>query len=130
MSERKFKVGTFISISKNTDIRAEFEKARELDLDCCQIKIWGVDAGVYTPEVAQQLMDASKETGVKITALWAGWSGPCEWGMRGMHTIGLVPVMTRYSRLNELKTAGANVSLSKLSVNECADEIMKLFGEK
>jgi len=32
--------------------------------------------------------------------------------------------------LNELKTAGANVSLSKLSVNECADEIMKLFGEK
>jgi len=98
------KIGVHINYNKDTDIMAEIAKAQELKLDCCQLCIW--DMSLYTDEHAKKIKDAIEKTGFEISALWAGWSGPCEWNFTyGPTTIGLVPPAYRGMRLAELKKA-------------------------
>ena len=43
---------------------------------------------------------------MSISALWAGWDGPCEWNFEfGPQTLGLVPEAYRESRLKQLMRA-------------------------
>ncbi len=98
------KIGVMIPVRPETDIDNEFKKAADLDLDCCQVSIWKMN--MYTEEVAEQLKAASAKHGVEIVALWAGWSGPCEWNFTfGPSTLGLVPPAYRGMRVAELKNA-------------------------
>lgn len=47
------------------------------------------------------------ESGVSITAFWAGWSGPKIWDLvDGPLTLGLVPPAYRHARSETMKTAG------------------------
>jgi len=105
LSEKKIKIGALLRCKPGESIRAEFDKAKDIGLDCCQLNIWEPNE-FYTSENAAEIVKASEATGVEVTAVWAGWSGPIQWGLRGQHTIGLVPVSTRYKRLNELKAGG------------------------
>ena len=100
----KAKIGVMIPLRPDTDVDNEFKKAADLGLDCCQVSVWKME--LYTDAFAEQLKAASAKYGVEIVALWAGWSGPCEWNFTfGPSTLGLVPPAYRGVRLAELKLA-------------------------
>ena len=97
-------IGTTISYKRETNIKEKFLKLKELDLNCCQLTMW--DTSMFCEEIANQLKEAMEETGIIVTAVWGGWSGPCEWNFSyGPPTIGLVPSAYRSSRLEELMRA-------------------------
>lgn len=95
------KLGVIITLRPETDIAAEFKKAKDLGFECCQITVW--DMSLYCDEVAERIVLASKETGVEVSTLWAGWSGPKEWNFTaGPMTLGIVPEAYRMKRCEEL----------------------------
>ena len=95
------KTGVLISYKKTVDLLAKFKQAKDMGLDCCQLCMW--DSSMFTEEYAKAVTDAANETGLEISALWAGWAGPCVWNfIEGPITIGLVPSAYRFARLNEL----------------------------
>ena len=97
-------IGVLIHYRKSTDIALEFQKAKDMEITSCQLCIW--DETLFTPEVADTVKAALASTDFKVTAVWGGWGGPCEWNFSyGPSTIGLVPAAYRESRLNALKKA-------------------------
>lgn len=79
-----------------------FDHVSQFGLNVCQLACW--DISQATPEVAQTVMEEAAKAGVRICAVWAGWSGPAEWNFtRGPVTLGLVPPEYRAHRLEELK---------------------------
>ena len=101
---KKRKIGVLIRGKIDTDYTAEFEKAKALELDSCQLCVW--DANVLTAEYAEKVNMAAEKTGITISGLWAGWAGPCEWNFSyGPSTIGLVPAAYRFDRLKQLEKA-------------------------
>ena len=99
------KIGILIVFDAKTDIFAKMAKAKENGFDCCQLSIW--DPSVYTDETAKKINDAVLKTGIEISTLWAGWTGPCEWNFTaGPMTLGLVPPAYRMQRAEELIAAG------------------------
>lgn len=100
------KIGAMIPCWRDTDIAAKIREAKELGLDCCQLGMW--DQSMFNDETAAKIREAAKEYDFEISALWAGWSGPCEWNFSyGPSTIGLVPAAYRGMRLAELINASA-----------------------
>ena len=100
----KNEIGVRISYNKDTNLVERFIKAKEMELVSCQLCVW--DETLFSAESAERVKDAIAQTGFKISALWAGWGGPCEWNFSyGPATIGLVPAAYRESRLNALKKA-------------------------
>ena len=97
-------IGVLISYTKDTDLMAEIEKAKALDLSSFQLSIW--DSSIFTEEYAAKVNSAIEKTGFKISAVWAGYHKPVVWNFtEGPKTIGLVPKEYRASRLAELKLA-------------------------
>ncbi len=98
-------IGVVVHYKSGTDIRSEFKKAADLEIFSCQLCIW--DTAVFrSKEDAKTIAEEAERIGMKISALWAGWSGPCEWNFTaGPCTIGLVPPAYRFQRLQELKDA-------------------------
>ena len=100
----KNKIGVRITYTKDTNLVERFKKAMDMELYSCQLVVW--DEELFSAESAERVNKAVAETGFEISALWAGWSGPCEWNFSyGPSTIGLVPAAYRESRLNTLKKA-------------------------
>ena len=99
------KVGTMVGYNVGVDLKEKFLKCQELGINSCQVNIW--NTAIFTSdEHAEIIKNAIAETGMTISSLWAGWSGPCEWNFTaGPDTIGLVPVAYRHIRLNEMKNA-------------------------
>ena len=98
-------VGTMVGYNVGVDLKEKFLKCQELGINSCQVNIW--NTAIFTSdEHAEIIKNAIAETGMTISSLWAGWSGPCEWNFTaGPDTIGLVPVAYRHIRLNEMKNA-------------------------
>jgi L-ribulose-5-phosphate 3-epimerase len=98
------KIGILINLKPSTDIFAELQKVKELNLDCCQLCCWSME--LYTRENAKKIKDAVDKTGIEITAVWAGWSGQKEWNFYGGPlTLGLIPSAYRHLRMQELMKA-------------------------
>lgn len=98
------KIGVMIVMDVNTDILHEMQKIKSMQLDTCQLSVW--DTAVYTKENAEKVLAASKETGIQVSTLWAGWSKPAVWDLiNGPLTLGLVPATYRYSRSREVLAA-------------------------
>ena len=113
-------IGVLIPYRRNTDIEAEFRKAMDMEITSCQINIW--DETMYNDATAEAINNAVKNTGFKITTLWAGWAGPCEWNFTyGPATIGLVPAAYRDTRLATLKKASDFAE--KIGVNMIATHV-------
>jgi sugar phosphate isomerase/epimerase len=75
-------------------------------MQTCQLCIW--NQATYTDEKAAEINAACEATGLEISTLWAGWSGPKEWNFTyGPATLGLVPPAYRMQRLAELHQASA-----------------------
>lgn len=99
------KIGAMVGYDTDVDILEKFRKNQELGINSCQICIWNVDI-FKSDEHAEKIKAAIAETGINVSSLWAGWTGPCEWNFTaGPDTIGLVPVAYRFTRLSELKSA-------------------------
>lgn len=95
------KLGVTINVKKETDLFAKLREVKQYDFECCQLIIW--DTSLYTDDMAEQINQAVKETGVEVSTLWAGWSGPKEWNFTGgPMVLGLVPPAYRMKRAEEL----------------------------
>lgn len=98
------KIGVLISYGQNTDLKEEFRKAKALDLESCQLCVW--DMSIFDKAHADHLLQVLEEESFSISALWSGFTGPCEWNFTyGPTTIGLVPPAYRAHRLKELMLA-------------------------
>lgn len=98
------KIGVTISYKKSVSIMEKFKQVKELGLECCQLTMW--DPTMFCEQYKNEILEASKETGVTVSAIWGGWTGPCEWNFSfGPSTIGLVPAAYRAHRLAELTLA-------------------------
>lgn len=98
MSE-KLRIGVMMTLRPN--VREELQKVRELGLDNCQLNCW--DMSQYSDENASSLSAASRELGVEVTSVWAGYPGPAKWNFtEGPSTIGLVPPEFREQRVAAL----------------------------
>jgi len=96
------KLGLILGIEG--DLRAKFEEAIEMGFPTCQLSIW--NSALYTNENAAKVNEAVKATGMEISCLLAGWSGPAVWNFYdGPETLGLVPKAFRGIRLLELYAA-------------------------
>ncbi|MBQ1183065.1 MAG: sugar phosphate isomerase/epimerase [Clostridia bacterium] len=114
------KIGVLVSFNKNTDILAKFKEIKERGLQTCQVNIW--DMSLYTDEVAEAMVNASKETGIEISTFWAGWRGPTTWNFyEGQYDLGLVPDEYRADRLEDLMLAADFVK--KLGVKNLATHV-------
>lgn len=59
---------------------------------------------LWTPEHAAKVKEDSRTSGVRLAAVWAGYTGPAVWNfIEGPSTLGLVPPQYRETRVAELK---------------------------
>lgn len=85
----------------------------EFGLKACQLTAW--DESMLSAAVAEAVREESQTTGVKITALWAGWPGPGVWDLAdGPLTLGLVPAAYRAMRMEALRKAALFATHAKL----------------
>lgn len=114
------KIGVVIVLRPETDVDSEFKKVHDLGCNCCQVSVW--DTSLYTDVTAERLSRASKEYGVEISTLWAGWSGPAEWNFTGgPMTLGIVPEAYRMRRAEEI-VRGAEFA-ARLGVKRVATHV-------
>lgn len=108
-------IGVIIPFQSEKDLIERFRQAKELSLESCQLSMW--DPRQYTDTAAHAVRTAVEKTGLLISALWAGWSGPKEWNFTGgPSTLGLVPESYRGIRLQELLEA--STFASKIGVTD------------
>ncbi|MBR7095718.1 MAG: sugar phosphate isomerase/epimerase [Clostridia bacterium] len=94
-------IGVLINYAGQADIADRFRKAQAMGMTSCQLCIW--NEKYYGAEYAASVKAAMEETGFRVSTVWAGWSGPCEWNAYyGPSTIGLVPPAYRESRVKAL----------------------------
>ena len=111
------KLGALIGVGPDTDVREEMKKLKEVGCECCQINIW--TTATYTDEKAAEITAAAEETGIEISTLWVGWSGPKEWNFtQGPSTLGIVPAAFRMTRAEQI-IQGADFAV-KLGVSRIA----------
>ena len=109
------RIGAQVTFRPNTDIAEEFAKLASIELNCCQLNVWNV--ALHTDENVEKIKAASEKYGIEITAVWAGWDGPCIWNFYdGPATIGIVPAAYREARVRQLKM-GADFAY-KLGVSD------------
>ena len=94
------KLGLIVGLTG--DIESHFREVVAFGLETCQLCCWAPDQ--LTSDMAGRVRDASRATGVEVSAFWAGHTGKTVWNfLEGPTTIGLVPEATRAQRLAELK---------------------------
>ena len=93
-------VGVIVRLSQ--DIEAEIKKVHDFGMKTCQLNCW--DMTMYTPELAERTVAACKQYDVKVSGVWAGYSGPKVWDfVSGPLTLGLLPEAYRSQRVEDLK---------------------------
>lgn len=71
-------------------------------MNCTQVVSWNLE--LATMDIARTLKKRAVDNGVRLTAIWGGYSGPQEWNFtKGPVTLGLVPTTYRAMRVLELK---------------------------
>lgn len=104
---KSYEIGALVGYG--TDIAAlerDFARLASLELNACQL---GVHPDSDMNEAAAvQIREAAKKHGIRITAIWAGWSAPAVWDFyEGPRTLGIVPEAYREKRVGEIKTEAA-----------------------
>ena len=95
------KIGVMINVHGGSNILEELTKVKSLDLESCQISIWAPT--LFTDALAEEINAAVAATGITVSTLWCGYSGPVEWNFTyGPLTAGLVPPAYRGIREKEL----------------------------
>ena len=114
------KIGAVVNLHKNCCVAERLNTLRANGFACCQLVIW--DTSLYTDEMAEAIRAAVAESGIEVSTLWCGWSGPTEWNFTGGPvTLGLVPATYRAARAEEL-IAGAHFA-AKIGVSRMATHV-------
>lgn len=80
---------------------SNLRKVAEFGLPCAQLCSW--DKSLNGLDLARKVKRTAEECGVRLTAMWGGYSGPAAWNFtRGPVTLGLVPTTYRAMRVEEL----------------------------
>lgn len=109
------KLGTMIIFNEQINFEEKFNSVKELGLPSCQLTSW--NPSLWTDENVRSICNASKKTGVEISAFWCGWTGPVVWDFYdGQITLGLVPAEYRQMRVEQL-CVGADFA-KKLGVTD------------
>ena len=117
-AEGRLKLGVITSLAKGPE--EELKKAHDLGLPTCQVTC--SDPDLFTEEMAERLLAASKDYGVVVTSIWAGGGGPAVWDfIEGPTTIGLVPIKYRAQRVDALKR-GADFAV-RVGVSDIATHV-------
>lgn len=116
-----YNIGAMLNChGKDFDFYRAFADAKEMGLSSCQFSVW--DPAVYTDENAQKINDACRELNFRVSCLWAGYTGPCEWNfIDGPGTIGLVPREFRAMRLEQL--VQGSMFAEKIGVTDIATHV-------
>ena len=61
------KIGALISLRPDTDVAAEFARAREIGCECCQITVW--DMSLYNDDVVSEVKRACADFNFTVTAV-------------------------------------------------------------
>lgn len=113
------KIGVMVQLD-SPEIDAKFKQVADLGLGCCQLCAWNQD--LFTDEIAEEIISASKKYNVEISTFWCGWSGGSFWNFyEGPLTLGLVPTEYRYDRAKELMN-GSDFA-KKLGVENVATHV-------
>ncbi|HOJ32188.1 MAG TPA: sugar phosphate isomerase/epimerase family protein [Candidatus Hydrogenedentes bacterium] len=98
---RKPELGVITSLTADND---PFTHVAQFGLFTCHLCNW--DPNVWTKKRAEEIKQLSCDSGVRIAAVWAGYSGPKVWNfLEGPTTLGLVPPKYRKTRVKELQRA-------------------------
>ena len=98
MKIEKSKIGAIFALDTEC---ACLDKAAAAGFSCAQPSAWNLDLNNLGH--ARLLKKRSAETGVRVSSVWAGVSGPHEWDFtRGPLTLGIVPREYRAQRVKEL----------------------------
>ncbi len=98
----KGRIGIIIPLENKTHL---LEAAKTFEVSKVELNCW--NPASYSPELAAAIMDETSQSGVTLTALWAGYPGPAVWDfIRGPVTLGLVPPEFRHMRIEALKRGG------------------------
>jgi len=99
----QMKLGIIAKLEKGAE--NALREAAELGFPTCQLVCWRVQ--LFTPRNADIVKRATREFGVRISALWSGYPGTLVWDLiRGPQTIGFPPEKWRDIRVRALKKAG------------------------
>ena len=91
-------IGTVCHLTEDC---SEIDKVAAFGLRCSQVVCWFPE--LATADIARRLRRRAADAGVRLTAMWGGYSGPRAWNFtRGPVTLGLVPVAYRETRVREL----------------------------
>ncbi len=95
---KKPAIGVITGLTSDND---PFSHVAAFGLHTCHLCNW--DPTVWTDRRAEEIKELSRTTGVRIAAVWAGYSGPKVWNfIEGPTTLGLVPTRYRKKRVKEL----------------------------
>ena len=91
----KLKLGVMAPLENGPE--EELKRVHDFGLPTCQVVCWQRD--LFTPEMADRLVTASKQNQVEVTTIWVGTPGPHLWDFeQGPVSIGLVPPEFRAER--------------------------------
>ncbi|MBQ8162980.1 MAG: sugar phosphate isomerase/epimerase [Clostridia bacterium] len=94
------KLGTMVHLGEN--VAEKIRDVKKYGLESFQLCCWNMN--LMNEEYAKIVLDAVKETGLEISAVWCGWEGEAAWDLvRGPITLGIVPVHFREKRIENLK---------------------------
>lgn len=80
----------------------ELARIKAFGVNVCQLCSWSPE--LWTAEMAETVKRNCKETGVRISGLWTGYTGGGVWNFtEGPSTLGIVPPQHRRHRVDELK---------------------------
>lgn len=100
----KNELGLLIKLDCQENIEKLLKRVVDLGFKTCQVSTYVPE--LYTQENADLINKYCREFGVRVTLLWAGWPGKCEWNfVGGPSTIGLVPLAVRDERVSIMKKA-------------------------
>ena len=95
-------IGAMCQISEGMGEGSSIDKVAAFGLHCAQAVSW--DMNLATPEVARALKRRAADAGVRLTAIWGGYSGPKAWNFtRGPVTLGFTPPEYREVRIRDMK---------------------------
>lgn len=94
------KLGTMVHLGEN--VAEKIRDVKKYGLESFQLCCWNMN--LLNEEYAKIVLEATKETGLEISAVWCGWEGEGTWDfVRGPITLGIVPLFYRRARIENLK---------------------------
>ncbi|MFI3256877.1 MAG: sugar phosphate isomerase/epimerase family protein [Spirochaetales bacterium] len=95
-------LGLLIKLKTDDSIIPLLQQVKDFGFKTCQISTYV--PSLYTKENADKINDFCAKNDLKVTMMWAGWPGKCEWDfVNGPSTVGLVPLNVRQERCDIIK---------------------------